>query len=88
MSDEDGLGWLQSRRASSTLWEKREDEHFQIMDIQSSSQNNDRDDCVDGSIWEDDQNAIAEWLKWFDNLEPVFSGRELEEFDAALAWRG
>jgi hypothetical protein len=41
--------------------------------------------CIDGSKWEDTPEAKAQWTEWFDSLNPVFTGRELERFEAELA---
>ena len=42
------------------------------------------DQCADGSSWEDSPEAAKKWLAWFDAGQPVFAGRELEEFEASL----
>jgi hypothetical protein len=42
------------------------------------------DRCVDGSLWDDSPEGRLKWLAWFDSLEPVLTGRELENFDAFL----
>lgn len=42
------------------------------------------DVCLDGSPWEDSDEAIQTWRDWFDSLEPVFTGEELEHFEAEL----
>jgi hypothetical protein len=42
------------------------------------------DVCLDGSPWDDSPEAILRWRDWFDSLEPVFTGRELERFEAEL----
>ncbi len=42
------------------------------------------DVCLDGSLWEDSPEGIRRWRDWFDSLEPVFTGEELEHFEAEL----
>jgi len=42
------------------------------------------DVCFDGSLWEDSPEAIQRWRDWFDSLEPVFTGEELQHFEAGL----
>ncbi|MBI2925205.1 MAG: hypothetical protein HYY24_05820 [Verrucomicrobia bacterium] len=42
------------------------------------------DVCLDGSPWEDSPQAVRKWCDWFDSLEPVFTGEELERFEAVL----
>jgi len=44
----------------------------------------DPDRRVDGSAWEDSPEAVREWLAWFDALQPVFAGRDVESFEASL----
>jgi hypothetical protein len=39
---------------------------------------------VDGSAWEDSPEAVQEWLAWFDALQPVLAGRDLEIFESSL----
>ncbi len=38
----------------------------------------------DGSPWEDTPEAIQRWVEWFDALEPVLTGQELERFELEL----
>ena len=38
----------------------------------------------DGSPWEDTPEAIQRWAEWFDSLEPVLTGQELERFESEL----
>jgi hypothetical protein len=40
--------------------------------------------CVDGGQWQDSPDAIRSWIEWFDGLQPVLTGDELERFDAEL----
>ena len=40
--------------------------------------------CLDGSPWEDTPEAIQRWVEWFDSLEPVLTGQELERFESEL----
>ncbi len=42
------------------------------------------DQCVDGSAWNDSPEALPKWLAWFDALQPVFVGRDLESFEDTL----
>ena len=42
------------------------------------------DQCMDGSVWEDTPEAVQKWLAWFDTLQPVLTGRDLENFEASL----
>jgi len=42
------------------------------------------DQCVDGSVWEDSPEALQKWLAWFDALQPVLTGRDLENFEDSL----
>ena len=42
------------------------------------------DFCFDGSPWEDTPEAIQRWVQWFDSLEPVLTGQELERFESEL----
>ena len=41
------------------------------------------DICIDGSKWEDTPEARRTWIEWHDSLEPVFTGRELTDFELA-----
>ena len=43
-----------------------------------------RDICFDGSPWEDSPEAIRRWREWFDSLEPVFAGEELQHFETEM----
>ncbi len=38
----------------------------------------------DGSPWEDTPEAVQRWVEWFDALEPVLTGQELERFELEL----
>jgi len=40
--------------------------------------------CSDGSPWVDTPEAIQRWVEWFDSLEPVLTGQELERFESEL----
>jgi len=42
------------------------------------------DRCVDGSAWEDSPEAVREWLAWFDTIQPVLAGHDLETFETGL----
>ncbi len=42
------------------------------------------DFCCDGSPWQDSPEAIQRWAEWFDSLEPVLTGQELERFESEL----
>ena len=43
-----------------------------------------QDQRVDGSAWVDSPEAVNEWLTWFDVLQPVLEGRDLESFEVGL----
>lgn len=40
--------------------------------------------CFDGSPWEDTPGAVQNWVQWFDSLQPVLTGQELERFEAGV----
>jgi hypothetical protein len=42
------------------------------------------DICVDGSPWDDSPEGVQKRLAWFDSGEPMFTGKELENFEAIL----
>src|SRR6266446_4837062 len=54
--------------------------------VEGQHQANDEqvDQCFDGSTSEDTPEGVHRWIEWFDSLEPIFTGPELERFEAEL----
>jgi hypothetical protein len=44
----------------------------------------DGDRTVAGEFCEDSSEGLARWVKWFDSLDPVFTGEELKAFETRL----
>ena len=57
--------------------------HVQIA-RESGGSGGQADVCLDGSFSEDSPQGVQKWCDWFDSLEPVFTGEELERFEAEL----
>ena len=55
-----------------------------LTEAQLAGETDRQDVCFDGSPSEDTPEAVRQWIEWFDSLEPVLSGAELEAFEQNL----
>jgi hypothetical protein len=54
------------------------------VDVLGTAEANEAELCVDGSKYEGTSEGIKKWLDWFDSLQPVLTGEDLEQFEANL----